>query len=158
MKTTPEILKTNMDLMRQDKELLPVKNSDGTLTTFCNFNAYRICNALGLKLFWNQNASRCMTANEMYAFMAIHPEMFSHFKDNNLAFSLANQGWLIFAAQPEEAHGHIAPIYPSAGMVTSGKWNTQVPECSNIGISNQVFGINFAFADPPDFFVVTVNP
>jgi len=147
-------LKAVMDSVRLDAALVPKREQSGVLTTYCNLNAYRVVQALGLNLFYNYPQDRPMLANEMVDIMVRRPQAFSRFKDHIIAFELTNTGILIMAASKGEAHGHIAPLYPSAGMETSGKWLTQVPRCSNVGVRNDVMGVNYAFADPPDYFIV----
>ena len=152
------LLKSVMDEIRNIPELKPeiIKNVDGTTTiktTHCNENVYRVCQSLGLQVFWNKNASRPMMANEMFDFMAVNPLAYSRFYDHLTAFTLVNQGHLIIAACKEEGHGHVAPLYPSPGMETSGKWGTQTPWCSNVGKTVGPMGVNYAFADPPAYFV-----
>ena len=148
-----EQLKAVMDSVRLDAILAPIKTASGT-TTFCNLNAYRVVQALGLNLFFNYDADRPMTANEMVSYMDIMPQEFSKFQSHMIAFDLVNKGCLVFAAQSAELHGHIAPIYPSANMITSEKWKCPVPLASNVGLQNQVQGVNYCFADRPDYYFV----
>ena len=147
-------LKAIMDSVRNDPSLVPVRSADGVLTTHCNANAFRVAQDLGLNLFWNEAAGRMMMANEMVDAMDANPTRFSKFQDHLAAWRSANAGQLVFAAQKEAGHGHIVPIYPSVGMETSGKWRVQVPVGSNVGIVNKIQGINFCFANPPDYYMV----
>lgn len=147
------ILKNIMDKVRNDPALAPVKNADGTTTTFCNFNAYNIAKALGLNMFWNSEANRPMMANEAVDYMLTNPARFLCFHNHLSAFTLVNQGHLVFAALKNTPHGHIVPVYPSVGMETSGKWMAQVPYCSNVGARNDIMGLNYAFADVPCYYL-----
>lgn len=148
-----EQLKAVMDNIRNDPALAPIKTQYG-LTTFCNLNAYRIAQALGFNIFHNYDADRPMLANEMIYFMDIKPEVFSKFSDHALAHNLVNKGYLIFAAQKGEIHGHIAPVYPYNYMLISGKWRCQVPYISNVGERNGVIGVNWAFAKEPNYYII----
>lgn len=143
-----------MDSVRTDTNLTPVKTQSGGLITYCNLNVYRVVQALGLNLFYNFDADRPMLANEMVTYMDIFPQRFSRFQNHVIAHELVNKGFLILAGQKEELHGHITPLYPSAGMKTSGKWRTQVPYVSNVGERNEIMGLNFAFADLPDYYII----
>ena len=152
------ILKAVMDKARQkidaDQVGFPRKDAAGNKLTYCNINAFKVAQGIGLNLFWNEEAQRPMMANEMVEHMDASPLRFMKFTEHLDAWKQAHDGGLVFAAQKEEGHGHIAPIYPTEGMITSGKWRAQVPECSNVGVRNDIMGVNFAFADPPDYYRV----
>jgi hypothetical protein len=154
MKFTPEQLKAVMDSVRLDAALSPVREQSGHLITYCNLNAYRVAQALGLAIFHNYDADRPMLASEMVYYMGQSPEKFSKFTNHTIAHDLANRGYLVLAAVAGDPHGHIAPVYPTAGMETSGKWKTQVPFLSNVGVRNDIIGANYAFADEPFYYVV----
>jgi hypothetical protein len=70
-----------------------------------------------------------------------------------VAYNLANAGYLIYAAQHGDIHGHLCAIYPIQELVTSGKLGCQVPMVNNIGKENKVFGLNWAFSEMPDFYL-----
>ncbi len=147
-------LKEIMDLVRNNPAYLPTRDKNGVLITFCNENAFHVAQSLVLNLFWNEKENRVMLANEMYDYMDSTPVRFSKFTDHLAAWDIANKGYLVYAAQQGEAHGHICPIYPNQSLETSGKWGVQVPVCSNVGAKNAVFGVNYAFADPPTYYMV----
>jgi hypothetical protein len=150
-----KLLKSKMDDARNDKALAPITNKKTKeVTTFCNLACFRLVQDLGLPYYWNDALDRPMLANEAIGYMDDNPNQFSKFHDPVTAWELANKGHLIFAALKNIPHGHIAPVYPTPGMVTSGKWRIQVPYVSNVGIKNEIMGINFAFADIPDFYAV----
>lgn len=144
-----DFLKKAMDSVRNDPAL---KTKDGE--TFCNYNAFKVAQELGLALFWNNRNNRVMMANEMVSFMDANPQQFSKFTDHKRAWELTNEGYLIFAALADKPHGHIAPLYPSPGMETSGKWQAQVPFCSQVGARNDVMGLNYAFFLAPTYYLV----
>ena len=153
MQYTKEQLKAVMDTVRNDPSLAPVKNQYG-ITTFCNLNAYRVAQALGLNIFFNYDADRPMLANEDVAYMDANPQLFSKFESHAIAHDLAGKGYLIYAAQAGEVHGHIAPVYPSDLMITSGKWACQVSYISNVGETNSLMGVNWGFAMLPFYYLV----
>jgi hypothetical protein len=142
-----------MDAVRMDGNLIPEKDGKNTITK-CNMAVYALAQKLGLAFFWKHPEERVMLANEMVDFMLAHPAIFSRFQDHQIAWGLANMGYLIIAAKKDDPHGHVAPVYPSVGMVTSGKWNAAVPYVSNVGVRNDVMGVNFAFGEQPDYYLI----
>jgi len=154
MRFEPAQLKSVMDAVRLDAVLSPVFSQYG-VTTYCNIAAYRVVQALGLNLFYNYDADRPMLANEMITFMDLNPQGFSKFIGRHeIAFNLVNKGYLIFAAQKKETHGHICPLYPTDNMLRSGKWACEVPYASNVGGINIVQGLNWCYANIPDYYIV----
>jgi hypothetical protein len=150
MKFTQEQLKSVMDMVRLDPTFAP--KPDGT--TYCNYNAFRVAAGLGCPEIWAPLKEGQAMANNMISHMDAHPEIFFKFADHMKAWQMVNDGSLVFAALKAAEHGHICPIYPSVGMETSGKWRTQVPSCSDVGKSNGIKGINFAFATEPNYYAV----
>lgn len=147
----PDQIRAACDQVRVMPDLRPGQPNPGD--THCNSNAYRVATALGLDLFYETKAKRIMLANEMFSSMAAAGSGFKRTEDHKEAFNAANAGRLVFAAQAEAGHGHIAPVYPSKGMVLSGHWGTSCPWVSNVGKDVGVMGCNFAFAKPPSYFI-----
>lgn len=142
-------LKKVMDSVRQNPAFTPTKKN-----TFCNFAIYKTIKDLKLDFFWDDEEDRPMLANEMIAEMERNPSRFSKFTDHLRAWEMARIGHLVIAARADVPHGHVAAMYPSDGMITSGKWRTQVGLCNNIGKVNAVQGVNFCFAEPPNYYLV----
>ena len=142
-------LKKVMDKVRNEPAFKPTKQA-----TYCNLATYKLLCELGIPMFWDDGYKRPMLANEIVVEMETHPEKFSKFTDHLRAWTLARDGHLIFAARVDHPHGHICPLYPSEGMITSAKFKTQVPLGSNVGLRNDVIGINFIFQDPPTYYLV----
>lgn len=144
-------LKTVMDLVRTDEKWAP---KDGV--THCDSNCFQVAEKLGVGDIWAPLNDASAMANDMIAHMDAHPDKFFKFSDHMKAWQLAAEGSLVFAARREAGHGHICPVYPSVGMVTSGHWRAQVPYCSNVGIRNEVMGVNYAFGGlvQPDYYAV----
>ena len=152
---TPDQIRAACDQVRAMPDLEPDKDTAGNITaTHCNSNAFRVASALGLDLFYATKEKRIMLANEMFASMAAPASGFQRTESHIDAFQAANAGRLVFAAQANAAgHGHIAPVYPSRGMVLSGNWKCECPYVSNVGKDVGVMGTNFAFAKPPSYFI-----
>ena len=163
---TPDQLRAACDQVRAMPDLRPNQPRPGD--THCNSNVYRVATALGLDLFYATKEKRIMLANEMHAYMAAAGNGFKSFnysKDDKgieirvpithrEAWEAANAGRLVFAAQANPSgHGHIAPVYPSKGMVLSGNWRTECPYVSNVGPTVGVMGANYAFRTPPAYFI-----
>jgi hypothetical protein len=144
-----DLLKKVMDNARNEPSFIPKDKK-----TFCNFASFRVMQELGQPFFWNEDKNRIMMASEMVTDMDARPELFSKFTSHDIAWKLASKGHLIFAALEGSPHGHIAPIYPTDHMDVSGKWQSKVPLVSNVGIRNAVMGANYAFADPPNYYLV----
>lgn len=60
---------------------------------------------------------------------------------------------MVIAAQKGTAHGHVAFVVPEP-LVKSGKWNKSIPQVANVGKTNGIMGVNFAFATEPDYYCV----
>lgn len=145
-------LKNAMDDVRNHPNMAP--SADGSVT-HCNSNAFLVCAALGVSDIWTPLKRDGMMANDMVEHMEANPDRFFKFCSHLEAWQLASEGNLVFATIQHQPHGHICPLYPSVGMVTSGKWNDQVPYCSNVGEKNDIMGVNYAFGlVPPDYWLV----
>lgn len=142
------VLKKVMDDAVNAPELQPSKGQ-----TFCNIGAFRIAKDLGYNYFWDEAKVRPMLANECVDFMEKNPALFSKLFNPLTAWDMANNGYLVFAALKDVPHGHIVAVYPSQEMVTSGKWDCQVPLVANIGKENKVCGTNYAFKEIPNFYL-----
>lgn len=142
-------LKKALDAVREDPAFEP-KNG----VTYCNMAAFKLVQDLGFNYLWNGKRNRPMLANECVDYFEAHPEQFSKFYSPMYAADLALRGHLVFAALKDTPHGHIAPVYPDQELVTSGKWRAQVPKVSNVGAENKIMGLNFAFGDMPNFYLV----
>lgn len=73
--------------------------------------------------------------------------------DANIA---ANLGVFCIAGSYGKPSGHVATLYPGA-MLWSTKWKTEVPVVANIGQRNGVMGANWAFKEPPRYFICRVS-
>lgn len=143
-------LREQMDKVREDPAFAPAEG-----VTFCNLATFRLLQNLGFPHFWNEKKERPMVANECVDFCEGNPDKFSKFYNPAKAHALANLGHLVLAAIKDMPHGHIAPIYPVMESVTSGKWPGQkIPKVSNVGEENKVMGLNYAFRDMPNFYLV----
>lgn len=152
MTWTPDQIRAACDQVRVMPDLRPNQPQPGD--THCNSNAYRVATALGLDLFYETQKKRIMLANEMYSALSAAGSGFKRTEDHGEAFRAANAGRLVFAAQANPSgHGHIAPVYPSKGMVLSGHWGAECPFVSNVGQTVGVMGANYAFATPPTYFI-----
>lgn len=60
---------------------------------------------------------------------------------------------LSIACQYDVPHGHVTKILPRM-TIYSSKWEASVPFCANVGKSNGIVGVNWAFATMPDFFML----
>ena len=166
MTWTPDQIRAACDQVRVMPDLRPNQPRPGD--THCNSNAYRVATALGLDLFYDPKKKRILLANEMFSYMATPGCGFQSFTvtfdaekkevrtpiTHREAWEAANAGRLVFAAQANASgHGHIAPVYPSRGMVLSGHWGVQCPYVSNVGPTVGVMGANYAFRTPPTYFI-----
>lgn len=145
-------LKRVLDGARNDPALQTIKNKDGSKTTFCNLNAFRVSQDLGFNHFWNDEQDRPGLATEDIISMENNPHQFSKFYSPVVAWNLVNAGYLIYATEIDTPHSHIVPLYPSVGMVTSGNMKCAVPYCSEV-VTGKVQGINFSFKELPTFFL-----
>ena len=96
-----------------------------------------------------------LLANDIVQFVAHSLEWLEVQSDK--AIEEARQGRLVFAVFSEQPHGHVACVYPGAEPVASKKWRLQrLPQVANIGKDVGVMGVNFAFREPPRYFVCNV--
>jgi hypothetical protein len=147
-------LKNALNLAREAPYLKP--DADGT--THCDSHAFLVASVLGITKIWGNLKDSATNANMLVDYMEKHGEWFIKSADPVWAWEITNTGCLVFAAVKGAAHGHIAPVYPTAGMETSGNWNCQVPFVSNVGKRNAVMGANYAFPknSPPSYYLVVV--
>jgi len=125
---------TATDIRRVCAEVLAMPEyepkPDGT--TFCNQALHNILSILGLPEFcWDQEkAQRLMLANDIADKLENTCKELSF----GMAFDEANRGSIVVAALKMPVHGHVAIIYPSPGLYTSGKWDrNDVPFVANVG-------------------------
>lgn len=141
-----------MDIVRSNPGLEP--KPDGT--TYCNFNALMVAEELGCRDIFPRGIH--LLANELIKHMETSPSFLPLGQDHDRAYARASAGCLVFAGAKELVHGHIAPLYPAAGLITSGLWKAQVPHVSNVGKRNAIMGVNFAFSSKnrPMYFEAVV--
>jgi len=146
-----------------DERFAPVynKKTHKISKTYCNLAVYQFCQYLHLpkEIFYNKKKKRIMTANEMYDFAKEKNDCFLDIsKLINISFTnvcnyvITHTDRIIFAIIKQNPHGHIAPIFPNEEIKFSAKWNCLVPMVANVGKEQNIMGLNYAFADKPDFF------
>jgi len=113
--------------------------------TFCNLAVDAICSALGYVKFHG------LTANEIVDALCSNGDWTAC--DETGAAVSAKMGRLAVAALKGEPHGHVAVVYPGP-TVFSGKWKRYVPKVANVGAKNGVMGANWAFKDPPGYYLL----
>lgn len=112
--------------------------------TFCNVATSFIACAAGYDHF------RGLCANDIIDKMNKNPD-FAKVTPNN-GQKLANDGLLVIAGRKDDPHGHVAVVLPGSELVYSDKWKSDCPTLANVGKTNGVFGANWAFAEPPDYY------
>jgi hypothetical protein len=118
----------------------------GLSVTYCNLAAQDIATAFGCNDFNNK------LANEIIDFV----EKSEQWERVPLlqAQDLANQGSLCFAMKKGDPHGHLCVVRPGLPKL-SQKWNMNVPVVCNIGAENFIGkGVDYAFQEVPDFYVL----
>ena len=114
--------------------------------TYCNLAAQDIAAAFNCNDFNNK------LANEIIDFVS-KSGLWEKIPITQ-AQDLANQGSLCFAMQQGNPHGHLCVVRPGLSKF-SGGWNCSVPSVCNIGAENFIGkGVNFAFREVPDFYVL----
>jgi len=110
--------------------------------TFCNFAIQLIGEG-----YFGTDSLNGLNANQ------IHDKISKEWRKVNAedAANFAKSSFVI-ASQKGEAHGHVATVLPLP-LVSSGKWGVKVPQCANVGKTNGIMGVNFAFATEPEYFV-----
>ena len=149
-----DVLKAACDEVIADESLQPVKDAAGKIIeTHCNFGAARVAEAMGCGELSGHNA------DEQYQIMSSNASGRWKKVSGSEATIHALDGGLAFAALPshrlEEAHGHIAAIYP-AGMQWSGSLGQDVPMVANVGKLDAEERASQAFPvaeGEPDYFV-----
>lgn len=113
--------------------------------TYCNIAVLKFIDELTHEHF------SLMLANDIYDRLATDP-LWGQTGPAGAEWA-ALEGRLVIAAQKNEPHGHVVVCLPMVGTY-SGKWKITVPLCLNIGAKNSIGrGVNWAFAQMPDFFV-----
>ena len=152
--------KAALDTVREDKDLAPKIDDDGTvLETFCNIGLDRIMALIpGMPRMLNKLNNRPFCANDMCECMANSPSRYAEVT-GEVACARAAQGILVIACQQEAGHGHVAAVYP-APMAWSASWAKQVPVLNNIGKINGVLRASQCFRTEPKYYStpVTVQP
>lgn len=122
--------------------------------TFCNIAVFDMLEYFNLQWnFWNLSEKRIMLANEMCDVL----------KNKYIKVSYEDAirekcNLYIAALKNPIGHGHVAIIYPSDTVVFSKKWDCKVPLVCNVGKTNGVMGLNWAFSDKPDiYFISKIN-
>lgn len=119
--------------------------------TYCNFAVYKILHHFNLhNNFWNEKEKRIMLANEMVDVLEskyIKMPIKEVWDNPNL---LLVAGW-----KNPIGHGHICVIYPSKEHIFSNKWQMEVPLVCNVGFENRIMGLNYAFAERPNIYLIS---
>jgi len=110
--------------------------------TFCNFATQLIAEGL-----FGIDSLNGLNANQ------IHAKISKEWRKVNAedAVNFAKHSFVIASQANPAGHGHVATILPLP-LVQSGKWGKSVPVCANVGKTNGIMGVNFAFASEPDYF------
>lgn len=112
--------------------------------THCNGYVAEVAELMGFK------GLDMLLANEIITRISQNPQ-WSEIPMNK-AQDLANGGALIVAGLKGETHGHVAIVCPGK-LKSSGRWGT-APSLANVGKEVWIGkGANFAFSDPPTFWV-----
>lgn len=119
----------------------PIKNSDGSVKTFCNIFIQYVCSGLGYTDFTGK------VANEIVKFMD-NPTNGWITVGDEVAQSHANQGVLVLAGSYNPTgHGHVCLVVPGL-LEKSSSFGKSVPKCVNVGES-VFFGKKISFAFTP---------
>lgn len=137
-------LKSWCDRVVSSSDLAPANG-----VTFCNIAVHRICRGMGFDKFEG------ILANQIYEYCVMNWERPWGEKEDmgKQAAEAAGKGDLVIAAVKGNPHGHCAIVYPKGPMLYSGKWGMYVPRVANVGKENGVMGANYAFRDPPEYFI-----
>ena len=113
--------------------------------TWCNKAVDRICAYLGYAEFHGMMANgiikHCQVSGDFSPLLITS------------ATALAKAGRIVIAGQEGQVHGHVAIVYPGRDIY-SGKWQVYVPQVANVGKSNGIMGVNYAFPAPPEFYIL----
>ena len=136
MKTVKEIC----DYHIEDPDLIAREDK-----TYCNVFVQRVC------LDYGYAGLKDRTANSIYDFCSNSEDFVKIGMDD--AYKYSTDGMLCIAALKSTPHGHVAIVYPDL-KVFSGKWNMEVPRVASVGTKNGIMGVNYAFKDKPDYFLL----
>lgn len=149
-----ETLRAACDDILRDKNLKPVKDSEGNIVkTFCNEGAMYVARSMGCYELDS------LMADDQYKVMSKNVSKRWAKVAGMTSAAHANFGGLAFAAMTSEMlkefHGHIAAIYP-APMEFSESLQKAVPVVANVGKSNLKEKESMAFPvaqGEPDYFI-----
>lgn len=113
--------------------------------TYCNVAVIRVCE------FFGYDKLKGLTANEIYDFCERSEDWIRGIAES--AHEASMIGRVAVAALRGEPHGHVAVLYPKM-MLYSGKWERYVPQVANVGKKNGIMGVNWAFSDEPEYFIL----
>lgn len=138
MSDAGELLRDACDQVIHDPDLAPKMDplTEKVVETHCNQGALIVAQAMGCHEFDTPVGTDPMTADQMVSLMVSNESgRWSAVSGSDAAIH-ALGGGLCFAAmsseQLEEAHGHIAAVYP-VGMQASGSLKRDVPMVANVG-------------------------
>ena len=134
-----------------DNALSNSKFQPDGFTTHCNEAVFSIFKQLDFDIFWNMEAKRIMMANEMVTWMKVCPLFKLVTIDEAIKASVDGVS-LCVAGQQEAIHGHVCVLYPTDKTTFSGHWQQSVPMIANIGKTNGIMGLNYAFKDIPEIW------
>ena len=129
-------------------EILP-KNGE----TYCNIGFWLMMKLLGHSIpFTNQAQNSPLLANEIIDILE------KNYKKIDMDYCLNNvlSGNIFVCGLKAKEHGHIAVIYPMISPVISKKFKKEVPLVANIGKTNGIMGMNWAFREMPNFYEIGV--
>lgn len=116
----------------------PVKNPDGSVTTFCNL----FVNAVALSMGYNKFDG--LNANKMVALMADPANGWVVQDETNAQYN-ANRGVIVVPAWSNPAgHGHVCLVVPGV-LEKSNSFGRPVPKVVNVG-KDVFFGRRASFA------------
>lgn len=121
-------------------------------TTWCNLALNDMLVLLGFKGFaYNKDARRVMTANEIVSKLDDTATSVPFYEAGRVAMN----GHIVIAGLRMPGHGHVALLYPSPVLTSSGKWTRMdVPFCANVGKVNGVIPLNWAFGVKPNLWMI----
>ena len=118
--------------------------------TFCNQALLYILDELEIPFPYNKKSPPL--ANIIYDIVSKSRDWVC--VDAELAFENSKDGGVSLALQRNEGgNGHCVVMYPEQEMVFSCKWQKKVGFCLNVGKTNGIMSINFAFSKEPEYFV-----
>lgn len=148
MSDNGELLKDACDLVIHDPKLEPEfdPKTGKILVTHCNEGLLLVAQAMDCHEFDTEGEP--LMADEMIALMERNESGCWSTGSSSEAAIHALSGGLAVAAKTseelDEAHGHVAVVYPAAQQ-RSGSWNKDVPMCANVGKRNGEEKVSEAF-------------